>query len=207
MVKGLSKYKIPKGEFDLAEEVKSINSQIDSLVNKVRTISSELRPELLDRIGLIDAIERHARDFQKNTGIDCKLDLSKEDILIPEDMAIPVFRMFQEALTNVARHSGAKMVSVSLHSNENALELNVQDNGKGIEKEDIERSTSLGLIGMNERVLMLSGTLRIKGVKDNGHQAFNKYTPELTIGVIQNLTRLSFFGLYFSRLLYAIFVL
>jgi len=168
LMKGLSKYEVPKGDFDFTGDVKNINSQIDGLINKVRTISAELRPEILDKIGLIDAIERQAKDFQKNSGIECKLDLCKEDILVPEDKAIPIFRMFQEALINVARHSGAGVACISLLANENSLELTVQDNGKGIKKEEIDRPTSLGLLGMKERVLMLGGTIHIRGIEGTG---------------------------------------
>jgi two-component system sensor histidine kinase UhpB len=142
-----------------------MQEQIDTTIKKVQHIASELRPALLDTLGLSAAVEWYVREFNMRTHIDVKLQKC-EEIKFP-DMTKPtmLFRILQEALTNVARHSGATRVEVELRRNNGMIELRVQDNGRGITKEEQVRSTSVGVLGMIERAHTIGGSMSITGGK------------------------------------------
>ena len=167
----------------LVAQTDSISELIDITLNKVKKISTNLRPELLDDFGLLSAIEWQALEFLKKTGITCELKLPKEEMNLDQDLTIAIFRIFQETLTNAVRHAKATKVKVSLKKVDTVLELIVKDNGIGIEEKDISSSTSLGLIGMQERVNFLGGALKISGVRDKGT------TMKLTIPVKKSKKR------------------
>ena len=152
----------------MLEKTNSMSALIDSAVKTVRRISRELRPGLLDDLGLTAAIEWQVGEFQQRTGIRCELVRKPEEIIVEQDISTAVYRIFQETLTNIARHSGATMVKIFLEMKPREILLHIKDNGRGISQEKIESTTSFGLIGMRERVRLLQGELKISGVKGRG---------------------------------------
>lgn len=149
------------------EKITDLLLLIDTTVKTVRRIASELRPSLLDDLGLVAAMEWHFEEFQKRSGIEGTATLPEEEIPLPDALKIGLFRIFQESLTNVARHSGAKNVAVSLHKNENQLILIIRDNGIGFDVVQNKKKT-LGLIGMRERAEGMGGEYQIDGQSGKG---------------------------------------
>jgi signal transduction histidine kinase len=141
--------------------------QIDRIINSVRRIASGLRPEVLDEIGLAAAIEWQAREFSRRTGIRCVVDVEPEFVDPDKDRSTALFRIFQELLTNVARHANATRVAVRLADGE-VIRLKVEDNGRGIQEKEFESPKSLGLLGLRERVLAFGGTIDVKGEEGKG---------------------------------------
>lgn len=141
---------------------------IDTTVQSVQRISSELRPGLLDDLGLSAAVEWQADEFRNRTGIQCETISDPEDIALNQALSIAVFRIFQEALTNIARHANATRVKIILKEKSGKVELTVRDNGKGITEKQISDARSFGLIGMRERVHSFRGDLRITGTPNKG---------------------------------------
>ncbi|MCX7735366.1 MAG: PAS domain S-box protein [Candidatus Kapabacteria bacterium] len=152
----------------LYERTRKMNELIESTIRKVRTISSELRPSVLDHFGLVAAIEWQAAEFQKRSAMRCKVVLPNQELNLDEKYSTAIFRIFQEILTNIARHSRATRVDVLLEVTNNELKLRVSDNGKGIKQENINSRKSFGLIGMYERATALGGKLSITGVTGIG---------------------------------------
>ncbi len=153
---------------ELKEKAQAMGQLIDQTVQTVRRISTELRPRILDDFGLVAALEWQAEEFAKKTGITCLFRTTGGALDLKPDLSIAVFRIFQEALTNVARHSRATKVEASIKKDAKGLVLMVRDNGQGIPEEEVVRSKSLGLVGMRERALILGGTVEIKGKKGKG---------------------------------------
>ena len=151
-----------------AEKAAALNGSIDRIINAVRRISSGLRPEVLDEIGLAAAFEWQARQFQQRTGIRCQLNITPDFAEPDKERATALFRIFQELLTNVARHANATKVTATLDSNASALTLVVTDNGRGIRDEEIESRRSLGFLGLRERVLAFGGTVEATGQDGKG---------------------------------------
>jgi len=151
-----------------AEKASALNATIDRLINAVRRISSGLRPEVLDEIGLAAALEWQAREFQKRTGTRIQLNIAPEFREPDKERATALFRIFQELLTNVARHANATRVTATLDSSPSALTLVVSDNGRGIRDEEIESRRSLGFLGLRERVLAFGGTVEATGQEGKG---------------------------------------
>jgi two-component system sensor histidine kinase UhpB len=152
----------------LVEKTRAMASLIDKTIQTVQKISAELRPGLLDDLGLIPAIEWQTQEFQRRTAIDCQLELDCETIDLDSDRSTAIFRVFQEALTNIARHSCASRVNIRLKRRSDKLELQVTDNGVGITEKAIRAADSLGLMGMKERLHAFGGGLRIQGSPDKG---------------------------------------
>jgi len=131
-------------------------SLIDDAIVSVRKITSELRIPLLDHLGLIAAIDWQIKEFQKRTNIKCTANLVKE-IEIDNERATAIFRIFQELLTNISKHSKAKNVTIEIAIIENNITISVIDDGIGIQDSDLQKSSSFGIIGIKERVKMLGG--------------------------------------------------
>jgi signal transduction histidine kinase len=140
---------------------------IDSATDSVQNIARELRPQMLDLLGLFDAIEWQAREFQRREGITCRTVFRGKEIE-EENTVIVLFRIVQEALTNVARHAHAGEVTVRLEVDKGCILLEVADDGRGIKEEQVFSTRSLGLIGMRERVSFLNGKMEIAGKKGRG---------------------------------------
>src|SRR3954471_15950980 len=152
----------------LLEKCDSMSKLIDSSVQTVRKIATGLRPEMLDDMGLIAALGWQAKDFQKRTGIRCRTKLPPEGTKLDLDISTTAFRIFQEILTNVARHSRATRVDIDLGVTDTEVTLEVQDNGVGIADSDLNGRKSLGLLGMHERALLFGGEVNITGTPGHG---------------------------------------
>jgi signal transduction histidine kinase len=160
--------RLPGDQRVLSEKAKSMSGLIDDTIQSVRKIASRLRPEVLDQLGLTAAIGWHAADFRKRTGIRCKLVLPSDTLMLDRERSTAAFRIFQELLTNVARHADATRIDVALRVDSGALVLTVEDNGKGIAESAIHDPKSLGLLGMRERVLPFGGAIEVAGVQGKG---------------------------------------
>jgi PAS domain S-box-containing protein len=160
--------RLPKDQESLVEKSKSMSKLVDMTVQTVQKISAELRPGLLDDLGLVAAIEWQAGQFRERTGIECEAALDPDSISLDRERSTMFFRILQEALTNVTRHSQATRVKIGLIKRERKLLLRVRDNGKGITKSQICNANSLGLIGMRERVRPWRGRVKIRGVQNKG---------------------------------------
>jgi signal transduction histidine kinase len=162
--------KIPSDQGTLIEKVTAMTALIDGTIKTVKRITAELRPGLLDDLGLAAAIEWHAQEFQNHTGIRCRMNISPSEdrFVLDKDRSTALFRIFQEALTNVARHSGATRVSGRLWMDDGGIEMSLRDNGRGITKKQIYHSESYGIMGMKERIQFLGGNLTISGTRGKG---------------------------------------
>lgn len=143
-------------------KIESLLGFIDATVDTVRRIASDLRPSILDDLGLVPAIEWQLSDFQRRTGIICAFKKPRS-FVIDKDYSSALFRVFQESLTNIARHSEAKKVEITLMKTKGELVLEIRDNGKGIRESEVSGATSLGILGMRERVLPFDGHIHITG--------------------------------------------
>lgn len=140
---------------------------IDTTVKTVRRIASELRPSLLDDLGLLAAMEWHLEEFERRSGIEKLMELPGTELHLPDSIKIGLFRIFQESLTNVARHSGAEKVSVRLVQEDKKLILTISDNGKGMAGNTSEKKT-LGVLGMKERTLVMGGDFKLISAPGQG---------------------------------------
>ncbi len=143
------------------DKIKVMTGLIDGTIQSIRRICTQLRPRVLDDLGLTAAIEWQANEFQSRTGIRCMLGLEKQLLTLDDAKATAIFRIFQEILTNVARHAQATQLDILLKQEEAWVLLRVADNGKGIRAEDKENPKSLGILGMRERALAVGGEVEI----------------------------------------------
>lgn len=150
------------------ERSQSVLRLLDEAIQSVRRIATELRPGVLDDLGLVAALEWAAKEFQARTATRCHLSVPDEDIAVDPDRATALFRIFQETLTNVARHANATRVDAQLVKENGDLVLEIHDNGRGIDEDQLSASSSLGIVGMRERALLLGGNLVIRGAPDKG---------------------------------------
>ena len=158
---------------DIERRMHSMMELVNGTIQSVQRISSELRPSVLDDLGLAAAIEWQAREFEKRSGLDCDVHLPIREISASPSQATALFRIFQETLTNVARHANASQVDVQLReergSNGNpSIVLRVSDNGVGFDDQDVAINQSLGLMGMRERAALAGGTLELEGMLGEG---------------------------------------
>jgi hypothetical protein len=152
----------------IVEKLESMSSLIDGTVQTMRRIITQLRPVLLDSLGLSAAIEWLAEDFEHRTGITCETRVQGDDVLADHDRATAVYRIVQETLTNVARHAGATRVEIVMDIHEKTLRLSVRDNGKGVTDEQIRAPGSFGIMGIKERALIFGGEVSIGSSGDRG---------------------------------------
>ncbi len=141
---------------------------IDATIRSVQRISTELRPGILDHLGLVAAIEWQAKEFQTRTGIQCRVSAGLAEYEPDQDISTALFRILQETLTNVIRHANATAVNISLTPDQDHLILAVVDNGRGITEQEITGSNAIGLLGMRERALLLGGEVTISGCPKGG---------------------------------------
>ena len=159
------KYGDHKAIFDKAG---AMLETLNETIRSVRRICTKLRPSILDDFGLIDAMQWQADEFKKRTRIDCAVDSTPEHIELDKDLSTALFRIFQETLTNVLKHSGATKVMARLIKNSDNIILEVIDNGKGITDEQLSKPQSFGLMGMRERVYPWGGKVEVTGHKNKG---------------------------------------
>jgi signal transduction histidine kinase len=160
--------RLPKSLGPLIEKTSKMSAHIDETIQTVRQISTELRPGILDHLGLVAALEWQANEFQTRSGIQCTVKSSLNGAILDEDLNTAFFRIFQETLTNVLRHAEATRVEVHLRENGENLILEVKDNGRGITPAEIANFKSIGLLGMRERAALLGGDVSITGARRKG---------------------------------------
>jgi PAS domain S-box-containing protein len=160
--------RLPVNSKNIREKTRSMSELVDATIESVQKITRELRPSLLDDLGLPAAIEWQAGDFQKRSGIRCQANILCDTDTISKDLATSIFRIFQETLTNIARHSKATQCKVSLTGNEKELCLEVTDNGIGITQWQVDDPRSFGMIGMRERAHLWGGTVHVRNAKPSG---------------------------------------
>ncbi len=149
------------------DKIESMFKLIDDTIHWVQKISSEIRPGILDDLGLIAAVEWQAQEFEKRSGLTCLVRSEGEHLVEPK-VATVLFRIFQEALTNVLRHARATRITISIISTEDFIQFTIQDNGIGITEKQISDKKSLGVIGMKERLQSLNGSISFKGRQNKG---------------------------------------
>jgi two-component system, NarL family, sensor histidine kinase FusK len=153
---------------ELHDRIHETFALLDELIHMVRDIAARLRPSLLDDFGLLAALEWQLQEFQTHTGITCRLDSTVENLDLKSESAIALFRVCQEALTNVARHAQATAVEITVNVLDGHLMVQIRDNGRGISDQERDNRQSLGLPGMFERVRLIGGELQIKGITGQG---------------------------------------
>jgi two-component system, NarL family, sensor histidine kinase UhpB len=161
-------HELSKTEVILAQKVRVLTERVDATIQTVRQICTELRPGVLDNLGLVAAIEWQAQEFQQRTGIRCIPQMRVAETLWGQVLSTTFFRIFQETLTNIIRHAEATEVQVVLTANAGLLVLIVKDNGKGITAAAIAHSQSIGLIGIRERAALLQGNADFAGGPGQG---------------------------------------
>lgn len=160
---------LPKKQAELVEKTREMTALVDKTLSEVREIAADLRPGLLDHFGLAAAIEWLFKEFTDRTGVVCKLTVSPVDLGLDRDTNTLLFRVVQEAMTNVARHAEATMLKISLSHDNGDLKLDVLDNGKGMtapapgpaKGDKLFKAKSLGLLGVRERVLSVGGSMTV----------------------------------------------
>ena len=161
-------------EQNIAERIATMIALIDETVKTVRRISSELRPGILDDLGLVPALEWQCREFEKRTGIVSGCHATLSDHNFDRNLATNIFRVYQEALTNIARHSQATIVETFLNEQNGFIYLTIKDNGVGFDLEEVKSKRSLGLVGMRERAMLFQGELIINSEKGKGTEILLK---------------------------------
>jgi PAS domain S-box-containing protein len=152
----------------LREKFQTPMKLVDLAITAIRRIASELRPSVLDDLGLVAAIEWQGQQFQSRTGIVCQCDCALEKVELTEEQSTAFFRILQEALTNVLRHAQATKVNIKIKKEKGYFTLSVSDNGKGMTEGEKSEQQSLGILGMRERAHLIGGEIDIKGVKGKG---------------------------------------
>lgn len=160
--------KLGKSDDIIRDKMKDLLAMLDETVRSVRRISSELRPSLLDDLGLVAAMEWQLQEFEKRSGIHTRFEGGGEELSLPESIKTALFRIFQESLTNVARHSQANTVSVHFSQQNGNLVLSIEDDGKGFDRQQVAEKRTLGILGMKERTSMMDGTYDIVSKPGNG---------------------------------------
>jgi PAS domain S-box-containing protein len=155
-------------QIPMMEKIDAMSKIIDRTIMTVKKISTDLRPGLLDDLGLSAAIEWQSEEYEKRTGIPCRIMIDPKDITFDKDRNTALFRILQETLTNIARHAEATEVEISLQKKDGQIELKVQDNGRGITEEELTSPQSFGLMGLRERAILFGGNTVIQGLPGKG---------------------------------------
>ena len=158
--------RLPDTAPHLLEEVAHISELVTSGMQTVRQVVSELRPNLLDDVGLIAAVKDYVKRFQRDSGIECELVLPRTDVSLDENQSVTVFRILQESLNNVSKHARAKRVEISFSHKDGWLVLEIRDNGIGFDQS--RKENSYGLLGIKERAMMIGGNARIESTPGIG---------------------------------------
>lgn len=160
--------KLHPDEKEMIEAMKQADQLLADTMRSVRKIATQLRPSILDNLGLVSALEWQSREFEKNFGIKCVFESLLNEPQFTTKQSNALFRIYQEALTNIARHAGATQVDAVLSQEESRFVLEIRDNGKGFRMEDMADKKTLGLKGMQERALMIDGDFQIESKPGEG---------------------------------------
>jgi signal transduction histidine kinase len=160
-------HRLPR-DHDMRAQCVSVMERIDQTLNSVRRIATELRPSVLDQLGLEAALEWQGQEFGTRTGIEVEMQMCVDGAALPEELGSSAFRILQESLTNVARHAKATHVRIRFVQTPTLLTLEVIDNGIGLPPQRLDETTSLGIVGMRERALAVGGSLSITGIPFSG---------------------------------------
>jgi two-component system sensor histidine kinase UhpB len=159
--------RLPQADADLLQKAGYLDSLVDRSIETVHRIAGDLRPSVLD-FGLVAAIDWQAKEFEKQLGMRCEFTSNCEDINLHVDQATALFRIFQEALTNIGKHAQASYVTVRLMRNRCNVQLEIEDNGQGMLASDRMKPKSFGIRGMIERASTLGGALAVNAGKNGG---------------------------------------
>jgi signal transduction histidine kinase len=160
--------RLPADEEQARSKLREMLELIDVSISTVRRISRELRPGVLDELGLAEALRWQLQSFHYRTGMECTFTSSEEDLVVDHARSTALFRIFQEALTNITRHARATEVRVALTCGPESLLLEISDNGVGMEGEKVNQTESLGILGMKERANIFGGEVSLSGEKGRG---------------------------------------
>jgi len=152
----------------LLNEIKDMQAIVNNTINKVRKLIRELRPEVLDNLGLQDALKWQAKEFEKRNRIKCSYTSNISEIDLDKKRSTAIFRILQETLTNIIKHAKASRVEISFNKKNGTLLLEINDNGKGFSLKDVDDTKSMGIIGMRERVAVFGGELEISSQVKKG---------------------------------------
>jgi len=152
----------------MKKKTQTMTRLVDSTIDVVRRISAELRPSVLDDLGLVSAIEWQGGLFRDRTGIAVHCDCPLDDVDLNQEQSTAVFRIFQEALTNILRHSRATRVDVTMVEKDEAFVLTIRDDGRGITEDEKSGQSSIGLLGMRVRAHLIGGEIEITGIEREG---------------------------------------
>jgi signal transduction histidine kinase len=162
---------IHKQEASNEQVISKLNGMLllcDGIINTVRRLSSELRPAIIDDLGLIAALEWKCYEFESKTNIPCQFISTVKERKFENSFRINSFRVLQEALTNIIRHAAAKSVIVTVSENDSELCLEIADDGVGMKTDELRKRKTLGILGMKERAVLLGGILNIESIIDKG---------------------------------------
>lgn len=162
------KSRLPGSATQCTQKIDEMGRHVSVTIESVRRIAAELRPQLLDELGLVPALKWQAQEFEKRTGIPCRIETRGLRDEVAEAYATSVFRIVQEALTNVARHAQARRVRIRIAGTGDRLLLEITDNGKGITPEQVDSERSFGLMGIRERAQLCGGDAEITGAAGTG---------------------------------------
>jgi len=160
--------RLPRSQRLLLDKLQTMADHVDATIQSIRRIATELRPGILDDLGLVAALEWQANEFQSRTGIQCNVASTLQDTPLDSDLNTAFFRIFQETLTNIVRHANATRVDVNSTREGGMVILTVRDNGRGILAAEIKDRRSIGLLGMEERAALLGGEFEITGEPGRG---------------------------------------
>ena len=150
------------------EKFEEMSRMIKETIESIRETSSLLRPAILFDLGLVPAIKSQLGKFEKQTGIKCHFYCEPEEFEFEDRLSLIIYRILQESLTNIARHSGASTVEVNLRIMKKKIEMMVEDDGCGIEKSKVDSLRSMGIAGMKERVKSVQGKITFRGERGSG---------------------------------------
>ncbi|WP_377703890.1 sensor histidine kinase [Pseudoduganella sp. UC29_71] len=149
-------------------QMRSMDKLLQRAITSLRRIASDLRPHALDEGGLYYALQTLRQEFIQRHGIGCQLDAEEHELILDDRYSTAAFRIVQESLTNISRHAQASQVRIAVRRRDSRLHLSIEDNGRGISPDDLNKAHSFGLLGMRERVWALDGEIDIRGRDASG---------------------------------------
>jgi signal transduction histidine kinase len=155
-------------DINASEMVRSMINEVDNTMQSLRKFATELRPGILDTLGLVASIEWLVEEFENKTGIRCQLHINVQEYFFEKALSTCFFRICQEALTNILKHARASEVTIQITQHDNNLKLTIADNGEGIVSEKLDNPFSMGILGMRERANLVGARLSITSEKNSG---------------------------------------